>query len=233
MDGTTPLVFNRVGMINRTHVFAKPVQQYWPRLQYDAGYPKPHFPRMIDTDMCVGDNHITLHKVNNWSVTSGSFDPISLYTTMLQRDTNDNAQTTQTLSGLSTNTTYNISLTGDATISFSGGTGTQYSWNGSAAGFTNSIIFSDNSATVSFTNDTPDVISVKLNNNTQTVSKILMINNTTGQNIVRNSDFSVVDEHFYSIEEWYSDSFDNNIVPTDTLGYLQGFNDALIFSIFE
>ncbi len=232
MDGTNPLILSKVGLINRTHVFVTPIRQYWPRLRYASGYPKPHIPRMIETDYCTGDDHVTLHSIDSWRVTSGVFDPFNLYAGVLSRNTTDNAQATQSVPGLQTNTTYQISLTGDATISFSGGTTPQYTWNNDNSQTSNNFSLSNNSATVVFSSDTPTAVSLKLNTSSQTVSKVIMTD-STGASLIDNNSFTTSTERFYAVEEWYHDSLDPDIIPTDTLGYLEGFNQFLLFTVFE
>lgn len=228
MDGTSPLIVNRVQVINRTHMFAAPMQSYWPPLQFDRdAYPVPGFPRLFMTDICTGSDHITFHQLDDWTVTAGVFDPFDLYANVLSRYSGVNAQATQQLPQLSTGVTYQISVSGDVVVSFSGGSGTQYSWN------TNSKTITDQQVDVTFTTDTPDVISVKFNNNTQQLDAITMTNMSTNEQVLSNSDFTQTHEHFYDIEGWYVDSADPTTISPDTLGYLQGFNDVQLFTIFE
>ena len=229
MDGTTPLIINRVGVIRNCHFRASPIQTGWPGMLSPAHqYPTPGFPRLFMTDICTGSDHITLTKVQDWSVTAGVFDPFYLFGPSLKRYANNNTQATQDLDNLQTNETYSISISGDATVSFSAPASAPvtYSWGA------NTKVMSNNTETVTFTVNAPTSISIKLNNNTDEVTGISMTD-SNGVEMLSNIDFVSVEEQFYDIEGWYVDSEDERIVPHSTLGWLQGFNDTQIFTIFE
>lgn len=227
MDGTTPLIINRVGVINRTHAFASPMIHGHPRLRFGDGFPVPGFPRLFMTDICTGSDHVTLTKIQDWQVTSGTFDPFHLFGGMLRRNENTNTQATQQIDNLQTGVTYTISVTGTGVVSFTAPFGTSYSWGANHNNFQNE------SKTVQFTGGAPTSISIKLENNTHEIDAISMQAANSTTELITNMDFVNVEEHFYDIESWYVDSEDERIVPRDTLGYLQGFNDTQIFTIFE
>lgn len=227
MDGTTPLIINRVGVINRTHAFAKPMVHGHPRLRFGDGFPVPGFPRLFMTDICTGSDHLTLTKIQDWQVTSGEFDPFDLFGSVLKRHTNANAQATQQLDNIQTGVTYSISVSGTGVVSFTAPIGTTYSWG------VNHNTFADETKTVTFTGGAPTAISIKLENNSHEIDAISMTEQNTTTELITNMDFVNTEEQFYDIESWYVDSEDERIVPHTTLGYLQGFNDTQIFTIFE
>ena len=225
MDGTNALIVDRVRLIDRVHFRAYPIPGDWPRLYKGDNALNSHFPRFFLRDICTGSDHLTLTMINNWRVTSGVFDPFSLFDSTLSRYENVNTQTTQTINNLQTNTQYQITVTGNGVISFSGSTGTLYSWG------RNNNRFDNETKTVEFLGSPPTEFSVKVDSGDE-INKVSMID-PTGTEMITNNDFTQTEEHFYDIEGWYVDSDNVNIVPPQALGYLQGFNDTQIFTIFE
>ena len=218
----TAVKIKQVKVVKGCSVTASPVEPRWP----DLGY--LHLVRQFMTDICTGSDHITFNKVSDWSVTSGIFDPFYLFGASLKRYNNTNTQATQTLSGLQTGTSYSLSLSGSATVSFSGPAGVVYSWGSSTQ------IMSDQTVSIDFTTAVPTSISVKLNNANDEVAAVSMVDQAAPETeLLNNIDFVNVEEHFYDIDSWYTDSDNEEIVPHDTLGWLAGFNDSQIFTIFD
>lgn len=222
---TKRLIIKQVGVISRSGITAaiEPTGHPPTGNGIDTGYP-----RLIGVDVCTGSDHITYNKIKNWTVTQGDFDPFSLSDATLKRLKSVDSETTQT--GLSVTTdTYVVTLTGEGTISFSGGGG--YQW--STGNYTNSETLQDQTVTVTFTESTPTGISITLTSDTTTVTKVSMTHQSTPDiELIVNNDFTDVESHYYDIEGWYT-TVDNNRIPADTLGWLQGFNDDVIYTIFE
>ena len=223
MDGTNALVIDRVRLIDRAHFRAYPVPVGWPRLFENAT--NPHFPRFFMRDICTGSDHVTLTTVANWKVTSGTFDPFQLYGHKLKQYENLNTITTQTLDNLQTGIQYNITVNGTGIVSFSGTPGTLYSWG------RNNQRFNNDTKTIEFLGSAPRNISIKVESG-DIVSEISMTD-SSGVEYIVNKDFTQHEKHFYDIEGWFVDSEDKDIIPDTLLGYLQGFNDSQIFTIFE
>lgn len=238
MIGTAPLVIRQVGLIDRSHVHAKPLQAKWPRMRHDGdGVFTPHFPAEINNDGCAANDHLTYNKIPHWYVCNGEFEPVSLYEGTLQRNIDSYSQACQDLtnSGIQTGY-YRIALSGAATVIF-GGTTTTYSWWGDQ-GENNTgsdVRIEDGYANVAFGVSTPHTIGVRMDNNTDQVEAITMtyMEVTPNEQVIKNHSFEEVDVYFYDIEGWYEDSKDTTVVPTDTLGWLEGFNDSQIYTVFE
>lgn len=238
MIGTAPLVIRQVGLINRSHVHARPLQARWPRMRHDGdGTFTPHFPAEISNDGCAANDHLTLNKVVGWYVCAGEVEPVALYDGSVRRNVSSNTQICQDLtnSGIHTGH-YRVSLSGSGTVIF-GGTTTTYSWFGDqGSGNTgNSVRLQDGSADVSFGVTAPHTIAIRLDNNTDQVDAIelLDVHETPNLQLLTNNSFEQSDVYFYDIEGWYEDSKDTTIVSTTTLGWLEGFNDSQIYTIFE
>lgn len=238
MIGTAPLVVKQVGLINRTHMRATPLPSKWPRLRHDGdGVFTPHFPAEINMDGCAANDHLTYNKIPHWYVCAGEFEPYALHDGSLLRNVNSASMVCQDLtnSGLSTGY-YRVALSGAATVIF-GGTTTTYSWWGDqGAGNTgNTVQIEDGYANVAFGVSTPHTISVRMDNNNDQVDAITLtymeVNPT--EQVLKNYSFEDSDMYYYDIESWYEDSKDTTIVPSNTLGWLEGFNDSQIYSVFE
>ena len=233
MIGTAPLVIRQVGLINRSHVHAKPLPDRWPRMRHSGdGVFTPHFPAEIDGANCAASDHLTFNKVRNWRVTTGEFDPYDLYSSTLKRSTPVNAVIFQVLPTISLNTSYNVAITGSCTVAFN--STTQQWGDGSTS---NAKTFTSTGGwNIHFYSGAPTTISVFFNNNSDYLEHIQFREGTLtspGDNLILNTSFDEIDSHFYDIESWYEDSKDNVSVPTDTLGWLEGFNDSQIFTVFE
>ena len=238
MIGTAPLVIRQVGLINRSHVHAKPLPARWPRMRHDGdGVFTPHFPAEINNDGCAANDHLTFNRVTDWYVCAGEVDPFMLYDSQLQRSVASNTQICQDLTTVDIHTGhYRVALSGSATIVF-GGTNTTYSWfSGQGDGNTgNTIRLQDGFADVSFGVSAPHTIGIRLDTNDDNVDAIELIDvhETPNIQVLKNNMFEQSDVYFYDIEGWYEDSKDTTVVPANTLGWLEGFNDSQIYTIFE
>lgn len=223
---TKRLIIKQVGVIGKTGITAalEPVMHPPRGNGIDGGYP-----RLIDVDICTGSDHITYNKINNWSVANGLFDPFSLFDATLKRLKSVDTEATQ--SGLSVTTgTYVVTLTGEGTISFTGGSG--YSW--STGSLTNSEHLNNQSAIITFAgNSTPASVSIVMKNDTDMVTRLSMVKQgSPDDELIINGDFTDVTSHYYDIEGWYTAVLSNNI-PLDVLGWLQGFNETVIYGVHE
>lgn len=233
MIGTAPLVIRQVGLINRSHVHAKPLPDRWPRMRHSGdGVFTPHFPAGIDSALCAGNDHLTFNRVLDWQVTTGEFDPYELYNTTLKRGKSTNTVVRQTLSTVSLNTSYSVAITGSCTVAFN--STTQQWGDGSTS---NAKTFTGTGGwNIHFYSGAPTTISVFFNNNSDYLEQIRFREgnlSSPGDDLLTNTSFEQINTHFYDIEGWYEDSKDNISVPTDTLGWLEGFNDSQIFTVFE
>lgn len=187
-----------------------------------------HYPRVPDTDICTGSDHLTFVTVSDWSAVSGVFDPFSLSEAVLKRLNSTDAETTQSSLSLEVDTTYQLGLTGAGLIIFENGN--NYEWGTGALG--NSEMMNNQTTTVVFRGSAPDKITIKLVTDDQQIEAI-SLTDPEGNEIIRNNDFINATTHFYGINAWYVATKDERIVPRDTLGYLQGFNDDMIYTVFE
>lgn len=194
------------------------------------GHPAPgggHYPRDFLVDQCVGVDHLTYTIVTDWRVTAGTFDPYSLYNAILKRLNSVDAEVTQ--SGLSLNVaTYNISLTGAGLIIFEGGG--DYEW--STGGMTNQDRLVDQSATVTFKSSAPTSVTVRLEDDADQVS-VVSITDSNGVEQLKNPDFGQFETHFYDIESWHDAVENPEIIDPDVLGFLEGYNEYILFTVFE
>jgi len=230
MIGTASLVIRR-GTINRSHVIAAPLPAKWPRMQHDGdGVFTPHFPASIENDGCAANDHLTFNKLESWYVCTGEFEPYSLFDASLRRNISLNTQACQSLtdSGVALGN-YRLSLSGSATVVF-GGTTTTYGWSDGSS--VNSKRLQNGFIDVSFGVSPPTTIGIRLDNDNDTVEAI-SLKDTQNVEFISNSKFESASVYFYDIESWYADSEDTNLVPTNTLGWLEGFNDSQIFTVFE
>ena len=221
---TKRLIFKQCGVINKVSIRAaiEPEKHPPKGAGIDGGYP-----RILDLDICTGSDHITYNKINNWSVTQGTFDPFSLFDATLKRLEAVTTEVTQ--AGVSfTLDTYSVKLAGKGSISFPGGSG--YSW--STGNTTNAETIDSDEVTVTFTGTPPTGISIQMQNNVDEVQSISVTLESTDEEVLVNGDFTDIEVQFYDIESWYGDAY-SGIIPRDTLGWLQGFNEDIIYTIFE
>lgn len=219
---TKKLIISRVGVIRQVSAKAELEPVNHPKA--DVG----HYPRTFLQDTCVGANHLTYVKVNSWRVSAGVHDPYSLRDTTLKRLNNTDSEATQTDLDVSVGA-YTISLTGTGKIIFNGGD--QVEWG--TGSLTQDEILSDETTTVEFKGArAPQSVTICLTTDTQQVSKIELIDTHSIQKIM-NPEFNQVETHFYDVESWWVASLDPEIVPPDVLGYLEGFNEYTLYTVFE
>lgn len=221
---TKRLIFKQCGVINKVSIRAviEPEKHPPKGAGIDGGYP-----RILDLDICTGSDHITYNKINNWSVTQGTFDPFSLFDATLKRLEAVTTEVTQ--AGVSfTLDTYSVKLAGKGSISFTGGSG--YNW--STGNTTNAETIDNDEVTVTFTGTPPTGISIQMQNNIDEIQSISITLESTDEEVLVNGDFTDIEVQFYDIESWYGDAY-SGIIPRDALGWLQGFNDSIIYTIFE
>lgn len=222
---TKRLIISRVGVIKGVSAKAELKPQQHPPVG-PAGSTHS-YPRQFDVDICTGSDHITYNRVKHWSVTTGVFDPTFLSDAILKRLNSVDTETAQT--GLSLETgTYQIGLTGEGIIMFHNGGG--YTWGSGSLIHAERLINQD--TTVTFTTTAPDTITIKLINTTDQVTAVSLKNNS-GEEMILNGTFEDVEEHFYDIDAWYTASKETDRIPTDVLGWLEGYNESLIYTVFE
>ena len=90
----------------------------------------------------------------------------------------------------------------------------------------------DQSATVTFKNSAPTSVVIRLENDADEVSAV-SITDSNGVEQLKNPDFSQFESHFYDIESWHAAAEDPDIVDPDVLGYLEGYNEYILFTVFE
>jgi len=90
----------------------------------------------------------------------------------------------------------------------------------------------DQSATVTFKSTVPTSVTIRFEHDVDEVSA-LSITDSNGVEQLLNSDFTQIEEHFYDIESWYGAVEQPEIVPPDVLGYLQGYNEHILYTVFE
>lgn len=186
-----------------------------------------HYPRDFLQDACVGANHVTFTIITGWTVEEGVFEPRGLYQSILKRLNDTAATTVQKVLGLSP-TTYQITVQGSARIEFDNG-GT-YEWG--TGSITNSDVVTNRTTTVKFSGQVPDTIKIRLESNDQQVSSISLKNEQGVEQLI-NNDFTQVETHFYDVESWWVASLDERMVPRNTLGFLEGFNEYNLYTLFE
>lgn len=233
MIGVSPLTFNR-GAYIQTNLIAAPPTGKWPPLVQDGGIFTPNTVEEIAGDFCAVTDHLTYNVVTDWTVTTGVFDPYDLFDGTLRRNTTSDAVVIQTLPALQTGVNYcvSVSSSGFCNITFNSGSIT---W-GDGSTSNTKIFTSNGSNSVSFST-APTTISIRLTQNSSEVYSISVKQgtcaNTTGSEMLTNPSFENVISILYDIETWYQESADPNEVPTNTLGWLEGYNTGQLFTVFE
>lgn len=218
---TKRLILRQVGLIRQTSARAE---------LEPVGHPAPgggHYPRDFETDQCVGVDHLTYTIIPHWQNTSGVFDPYSLYNAILKRLDSVEAEVTQSGLGLNVGT-YNISLTGAGLITFHDGG--DYEWSSGSMIKQERLV--DQSATVIIKSTAPTSVTIRLENDIDELSAISITDNNGVEQLI-NHDFTQFEEHFYDIDSWHDAAIHPEIVPTDVLGYLQGYNQHILYTVFE
>lgn len=217
----SPIVITGVKVVGVTRVSTQTPERNWPD-EY-----------AFDT-ICAGDDHLTLNILNDWTSpgdTMAVFDPFSLVDGVLKRLNNLTTEAVQTGVGVSTNTTYRLTLSGAGRVSFEGGV--DISWEDASTD--NYKDLDTESVTVSWSTRAPSAVKVELLTNTQEVSSINLQpdigNGTYGTNIILNPDFLQHDSYFYDLVGYWKDEKDELTVPQNAMGWLQGFNEYVLFTI--
>lgn len=233
MIGISPLTFNR-GAYIQTNLVATQLTGRWPPLVQDGGIFTPNAVEEITDDFCTVTDHLTYNIVTDWTVTTGVFDPYELFDGTLKRNTVSDALVIQTLPTIQTGVNYcvSVSSSGFCNITFNSG---NMSWSDGST--SNTKIFTSNGAnSVSFST-APTTISIRLTQNNSEIYNISMKQGTcaniTGAELLANPSFENVESRLYDVETWYLDSQDPEEVPTNTLGWLEGYNTSQLFTIFE
>ena len=197
--------------------------------------PRPNWPPWEDVGViCAGDDHLTLNILNDWTLSTGMaavFDPHFLVDGVLKRLNNVTTGAIQTGVGVGTNTTYRLTLSGAGRVSFEGGV--DILWEDNSTDSHKDL--DTESVTVSWSTRAPSALKIELLTNTQEVSAVTiqqdLLNGTYCNNIVLNSSFDLHSEYFYDLAAYWSDEPDYDTVPQDALGWLQGFNEYVLFTI--
>lgn len=217
------LVITQVGLITRVGARADLQKE----VTHHPPLPDPHYPREFQADHCLGHDHLTFVIVDQWKNTIGVHDPFSLYQAVLKRLNSTDSEVTQ--SGLSLNVaTYSISLTGEGLITFHGDGAYEWATGSTAA----AEMLNNQTTTVTFKGAAPTGISIRLLNDSDQVSAI-SLTDSTGAEHIKNHDFTQKIDHFYDIESWLVAATDVKMVPKDVLGYLEGYNSHMLYTVFE
>ena len=230
MIGSEPLVVKQA-TVNGGMIVAKPelLPRRWPLLVQYGGVFVLNTIQEITSDFCAVSDHLTYNRVTDWSVGTGVFDPYELYDGVLQRYTASNASINQDLpTTIQTNTTYRVTVSGQATVGF---TGSGFTWGDSSTG--NSFVFDNSDQTITFQNK-PTQIFILLTSNSDKVYSVSLSGSDVGKadyEHVVNRTFDQVESELYDIESWYDES--PSTVSTDVLGWLEGYNSSQLFTVFE
>ena len=191
------------------------------------------WPDPILFDHCLGGDHVTLNVIQDWSVYTGNFDPFPLVDRVLKRLGSVTAGAVQTGVAVSVNTLYKLTLSGEGRLIFDGAQGVEWSNNTT----NNYIDLTTESVYVSCNVTAPTTLKIELQTNSQTVSSVQLqehqFGDTYGGNIINNFRFLTIEEHYYDIVGYWKDETDPETVPSDALGWLQGFNDYMVYTIHK
>lgn len=214
------LIIKQVGVIKKVGAKAELEPEPHPK------HATNHYPRDIFTDACVGANHLTFTIITGWTVSEGVFEPRGLRTSMLKRLNHVAATTIQKVMSLHPGI-YELTIDGTARVGFENGG--SYVW--SSGSLNNFDTLSNETTTIQFNTKAPDTISIRLEDDTQHVNSISLKNEQGVEQLI-NNDFTRVETHFYDVESWWKASLDERMVPRDTLGFLEGFNEFNLYTIF-
>ena len=230
MIGTDPLVVKQT-TVNGGMIVASPglLPRRWPLLVQYGGIFVLNTVQEITDDFCAVTDHLTYNRVSDWSVGTGVFDPYELYDGVLQRYTTSNASVNQDLpTTMQTGTTYRVTVSGQATVGF---TGSGFTWGDGST--SNSFVFDNSDQTITFANK-PTQLFILLTSNSDKVYSVSLSGSDVGkadyEHVVNNT-FDQVESELYDIESWYDES--PSTVSTDVLGWLEGYNTSQLFTVFE
>lgn len=230
MIGTEPLVVKQT-TVNGGVIVARTdlLPRRWPLLVQYGGIFVLNTIQEIADDFCAVTDHLTYNRVTDWSVGTGVFDPYELYDGVLQRNTTTNASVNQDLpTNMQTNTTYRVTVSGQAIVGF---TGSGFTWGDNSTG--NSFVFDNSDQTITFTNKPTQIFAI-LTSSSDKLHSISLSGDVSGkadyEHIV-NRTFDQVNSELYDIESWYDES--PSTVSTNVLGWLEGYNTSQLFTVFE
>ena len=149
---------------------------------------------------------------------------------ILKRLNGNDAEITQPGLSLDINKLYHINLTGAGIISFQTDGGCL--WSSGALG--DSEFIDSTTVTVQFTTIAPIGINILSDSNSTDISAISLKEvDGDGTELLSNPGFSDYYEHFYDVEGWYRAVDSGDTIDIDALGWLAGYNDHNIYTIFE
>ena len=187
-------------------------------------------PRVITDDPCIPDLHLTLQRVNNWAVDRGILEPQFLSSGTLKRlYATMSTSVIQTLPELLTDVTYEIALTGTGNVQFNGAGG--YQWSTDSA-FSHETM-NNETMQVTFTDSVPESITVSLNDGTEYIGEGSLKREGGDEQLIQNGNFSSITSTLYTLDEWKQASNLPGAIELNTLGWLQGFNDYEIYTVFD
>lgn len=218
---TKKLIIKQVGIIRKITVKSELREDRHP-----IEPPKRHTRDIFSTG-CGVEDHITFTMISSWSVNDGVFDPQALYQSKLKQHNEHIAEVVQSLPELSPGT-YQLTVVGSAVVSFENG-GT-YNW--SKGSQTNEELLQDETVSITFNTSAPDTIKLTLRNQNHVIDSISM-KDTNDTSYIQNGQFTEAETHFYDLQSWFIASDDPEIVSPDTLGYLQGYNEHELYTVFE
>lgn len=186
-------------------------------------------PYPVQDDGCLGMMSISAVYVNHWGVYNGDPSIGSLaFNEVIKKGTNNHLFVAQDKLNIpNRNKTYEITVRGQASISFDTGSTTQYS-----DGRTGNSLYMTNES-VSAVFDRPvTTVAFTLTGADEYMQQIDIIDTDTGVNWILNSDFSLRSTAIYTYYEWNVLSQNKEFLPRNTLGYLLGFNDWIVLPLF-
>jgi hypothetical protein len=218
---TRKLIIKQVGVIRKITVKSEIQPDRHP-----VEPPKRHTRDIFSTG-CGVEDHITFAMITSWSVNDGVFNPQALYQSKLKQHNQHAAEVVQSLPELSPGT-YQLTIVGSAVVSFENG-GT-YSW--SKGSQTNEELVQDETVSITFNTSAPDTIKLALRNQNHVVDSVSM-KDASDNSHIQNGQFTEMETHFYDLQSWFIASVDPKVIPPDTLGYLQGYNEHELYTVFE
>ena len=181
-------------------------------------------------ESCIAEIFLTLNVIDDWVVHRGILEPNFLSSNILRKlfDTM-NTSIKQELPSIETDTVYEVQLTGKGTVQFEGTGG--YKW--STASSQDSESLDNETVDITFIDRVPTHIKIILNSADDNVGGISVRGKSTKDDIIRNGDFDSITSTQYSLNEWRSASSTPGFIPLNSLGWLNGFNESEIYTIFD
>ena len=181
-------------------------------------------------DICIGGVYITVSILDHWKMYTGMLDPISLSVGALKRLDNHTGGAAQSGDSVIANTLYSVSISGAGRYTLHGATGVQWS-DGSTSDF---IDISNQTVTVSCTVPPQEIRIASLvgDNDISEITMSPVVDGIIGSNIIQNSNFTQLEEHFYDIEAYHLDQDDPGAIDPYSVGWIAGFHEGMIFNMF-